>query len=164
MQELQVEIRYTGTRTTYTAIYYIDLAFCLQSLLHFSVFPASGMPSSNEAVLNVARSVKQKYLDLIRFVSSSQSLSGDGKEDDSYENKGGEVSSGQMLLLAFDTLFNNMDAALCELRAAAAEASLVVPEEWIGGVDAVAEAEVIIKEAVTPEIIELLDLTTFMNR
>ncbi len=74
------------------------------------------------------------------------------------------MTAGQMLLLAFDTLFNNVDNALEDLRMAVAEFSVEVPEEWAAGVDVVAESRVLAAESTRPDLYELLDLTTFMNR
>ncbi len=130
------------------------------------------MPSANEATVSVARSVKLRYLELICQISGQAFAADKNGGTDAGDIAGnkvtvgstGEMSSGQMLLLAFDTLFNNVDSALCELRAAAAEALQEVPEEWVAGIDVVAKADVLTAESIRPDLIELLDLTTFMNR
>ena len=60
--------------------------------------------SASSAAVNVARSLKEKYQSLLGQIG------GLGQRDN--------LSSGHMLFLAFDSLFNNVEAATVELRRA----------------------------------------------
>ena len=73
------------------------------------------------------------------------------------------LTAGQMLLLAFDSLFNNLDTANADLRAAAAADALDVSPDW-ASVDVFAAARDLGTVSSRPEMHELLDLTIFMHR
>ncbi len=123
---------------------------------------ASGLPSSNEAVVSVARSVRANYLKLVRRLTDDAFTAGSSEAQVGGLKNNDETDAGPMLLLAFDTLFNNVDSALQELRLAVNDYS--IPEEWADGIDVAAQARQLTGETGAPDLYELLDLTTFMNR
>lgn len=95
----------------------------------------------------MSRQMQQSYEQLIQLASSNQ-------QRDS-------LTAGQMLLLAFDSLFNNVDSVMMELRDL--ELSQEVPEAFLG-VDVVREAARIVKRSLDDELFDLLRLSTFVAR
>lgn len=91
------------------------------------------------------RELKTKYLLLSAVISEAQQQDG--------------LTSGQMLFLAFDTLFSNVDSALEEMQCAY---KLVdVPEEWLG-VDTVSQGKNLVDLHSDPEYADLNSLGAFL--
>ncbi len=97
----------------------------------------------------MARSVKAKYLALLKSI-------GEAQECDS-------LSSGQMLFLAFDTLFNNVDAALADAKLAFGELK-PPPTTWQEGIETVFLSARLSSDTTRFEVAELTELVTFMQR
>ena len=112
--------------------------------------------------MSVARSVRANYLKLVRRLTDDAFTAGSSEAQVGGLKNNDETDAGPMLLLAFDTLFNNVDSALQELRVAVNDYS--IPEEWADGIDVAAQARQLTGETGAPDLYELLDLTTFMNR
>lgn len=104
--------------------------------------------SSNEAAIAVAQELKEKYQALLKTVGKRQEVKS-------------ELTAGQMLFLAFDSLFNSVDEALKELRIHML--SFEIPAEW-RGIEAFETCDRITAETLNPSLFELQESITFTKR